>query len=80
MSIPTPRQRCESDGCKKQATTAIAYKTLFGHQVTGQGMVPQYMNRVTFRCPEHEDVRDAWGKREIKAYREAALAKSSAPA
>ena len=40
--------------CRKHATLAVGYRILFGHRVGPHGETPEYMLRVTFRCPAHE--------------------------
>ena len=69
MAAPTVHQRCEQNGCRKRATTAIACKVPFGTQITGNGPLPVYMDQVTYRCPVHEAAEGAWGRCEIGAYR-----------
>jgi hypothetical protein len=41
--------------CRKHATLAVVYRSLFATRTTGQGDVPIYMARVTFRCPGHQE-------------------------
>ena len=56
--------------CRKHAAYYVAYRVLFGHQITGTGEVPVYKVDATWRCSLHETagLADVVGRLTLKEY------------
>ena len=56
--------------CRKRAAYYVAYRVLFGHQITGTGEVPVYSIEAAWRCSLHETAGlvDVVGRLTLKEY------------
>ena len=69
--IMKPRQ-CEhgeftGTRCRKRARFVIGYKVLFAHRICACGEEPVYMEKVTYRCAEHDKVENETQRAPITA-------------